>query len=521
ARVRRRRRLAPARRHRRPGHDGRRGAARPAAVRPQAAPRLWHDQPARVPRRAVRHRPARGDRRRLRPAPGPRPVQGRPVHGGGHRRPRDRDPRRPPPAGPGRPRLADGAGGRGGQRRLDGRRPAARRVRRQGGGLRRARRRSGRRPPRAGRHRRRIGAHRRLQPAVRGRPPAARRGRRRRRVAGPGGARPAGGVRRPGRRARRRHRRAVRRPPRGAGAVRPLGGRPCARAPAPPALPGVFVAPAAVLSAATVVLGVAPAVWSGLVDHAAHALDGRAHAHLSLWHGPSVPLLLSAATLAAGAALFAARRPVAALQAATAPPVSGTRVYDAAVRGLLRGAARLTAVVQPGSLPLYAGVIRLTAAVATTVGLVSGPWWPGWPDAVGRTAHVPVAALLVVGAVASTVARRRFAAVMLLGVVGYAMAVLFVVQGAPDLALTPLGVETLFVVVFLLVLRQLPDRFEHRRTGAGRLVRLAVSAVVGVFVMVAAVAAAGSRTAEPVSRAMSEQAWPEGHGRNVVNVILV
>src|SRR5690606_5482663 len=84
------------------------------------------------------------------------------------------------------------------------------------------------------------------------------------------------------------------------------------------------------------------------------------------------------------------------------------------------------------------------------------------------TAHVPVAALLVVGAVASTVARRRFAAVMLLGVVGYAMAVLFVVQGAPDLALTQFGVETLFVVVFLLVLRQLPDRFEHRRTGAGR-----------------------------------------------------
>ena len=293
------------------------------------------------------------------------------------------------------------------------------------------------------------------------------------------------------------------------------------RAPAAHAPPGAFVAPAVVLAAATVVLGVAPAVWSGLVDHAAHALDGRAHAHLSLWHGPSVPLLLSAATLAAGAALFAARRPVAALQAATAPPVSGTRVYDAAVRGLLRGAARLTAVVQPGSLPLYAGVILLTAAVATTVALVSGPWWPGWPDAVGRTAHVPVAALLVVGAVASTVARRRFAAVMLLGVVGYAMAVLFVVQGAPDLALTQFGVETLFVVVFLLVLRQLPDRFEHRRTGAGRLVRLAVSAVVGVFVMVAAVAAAGSRTAEPVSRAMSEQAWPEGHGRNVVNVILV
>ena len=36
-----------------------------------------------------------------------------------------------------------------------------------------------------------------------------------------------------------------------------------------------------------------------------------------------------------------------------------------------------------------------------------------------------------------------------------------------------------------------------------------------------ALASAGSRTEPSVSRAMSEQAHPEGDGRNVVNVILV
>src|SRR5690606_20269146 len=183
--------------------------------------------------------------------------------------------------------------------------------------------------------------------------------------------------------------------------------------------------------------------------------------------------------------------------------------------------ARLTAVVQPGSLPLYAGVILLTAAVATTVALVSGPWWPGWPDAVGRTAHVPVAALLVVGAVASTVARRRFAAVMLLGVVGYAMAVLFVVQGAPDLALTQFGVETLSMVVFLLVLRKLPDRFERLKPAMGQGIRIVVSVLVGVSVVFMAIAASGARTEAPVSREMAERAYPDGDGSNVVNVILV
>lgn len=51
--------------------------------------------------------------------------------------------------------------------------------------------------------------------------------------------------------------------------------------------------------------------------------------------------------------------------------------------------------------------------------------------------------------------------------------------------------------------------------------RLGVSAAVGVFVVVTAFAAAGSRTEAPVSREMSEEALTEGDGKNVVNVILV
>ena len=101
------------------------------------------------------------------------------------------------------------------------------------------------------------------------------------------------------------------------------------------------------------------------------------------------------------------------------------------------------------------------------------------------------------------------------------MAILFVVQGAPDLALTQFSIETLSTVVFLLVLRQLPDRFERPTPLFSRAIRLAVAGAVGLFVSLMAIAAAGSRTAQPVSREMSEQALPEGHGRNVVNVILV
>ena len=46
------------------------------------------------------------------------------------------------------------------------------------------------------------------------------------------------------------------------------------------------------------------------------------------------------------------------------------------------------------------------------------------------------------------------------------MAALFVVQGAPDLALTQAAIETLSTVLFVLVLRRLPDRFERRSSRA-------------------------------------------------------
>jgi multicomponent Na+:H+ antiporter subunit A len=283
-----------------------------------------------------------------------------------------------------------------------------------------------------------------------------------------------------------------------------------------------FVLPGAVLAAGSVVLGIVPAAWSGLIDHAATSLDPLSSAHLELWHGITTPLVLSMGTLGTGLILFWGRRGVADAQARLAPRVTGVDVYESVVVGVQRVAARTTSIMQSGSLPIYAAVILGTAALAPTAAMLSGCWWPGWPDVIGRPGHVPIAVLLMVGAVAATLATRRFAAAILLGVVGYGMALLFVVQGASDLALTQFTVETLSVVVFLLVLRRLPDRFERRSTPAvGQAVRLAVSAGVGVFVVLMAVAASGWRTEPPVSQAMSEQALPEGHGKNIVNVILV
>src|SRR5690606_28835973 len=127
--------------------------------------------------------------------------------------------------------------------------------------------------------------------------------------------------------------------------------------------------------------------------------------------------------------------------------------------GLNTLADRVTGIAQPGFLPVYAGVILLTASIAPIWALTTGEGWDGFPKLVDTPAHIPVVVVLIGAALAASAVRRRFSAALFLGVVGYAMAALFVVQGAPDLALTQVAIETLTTVLFVLVLRRLPDPF--------------------------------------------------------------
>src|SRR5699024_3085923 len=62
--------------------------------------------------------------------------------------------------------------------------------------------------------------------------------------------------------------------------------------------------------------------------------------------------------------------------------------------------------------------------------------------------QVALALLVCAAALLAARSRRRLKAVLLLGVTGYGIALLFVLHGAPDLALTQAVVETVTLVVF-------------------------------------------------------------------------
>jgi multicomponent Na+:H+ antiporter subunit A len=290
----------------------------------------------------------------------------------------------------------------------------------------------------------------------------------------------------------------------------------------PPRPVAPFVAPVALLAALTLGLGMAPGFATDLVNAAALALDPAVEpGYLAVWHGVNEALVLSLITMAAGLTLAVFAQRVEAIQARTPRFPTADGGYRAALAGTMDGAARVTGVVQNGSLPIYLAVILLTVVAVPGWVLATGTRWPELPGLTDSLLQVVVGAGILGAATGAAVVRRRFDAVLLLGGVGFSLALLYVIHGAPDLALTQLLIETLGVLLFVLVLRRLPTRATDRSWRLGLGVRLAVSAAVGAFVFAFALLATGSRTASPVSDEYLAQALPEGHGRNVVNVILV
>ena len=119
------------------------------------------------------------------------------------------------------------------------------------------------------------------------------------------------------------------------------------------------------------------------------------------------------------------------------------------------------------------------------------------------------------------VSRSRLIAIMSMGVLGLAVALVFLLYGAPDLAFTQLMVETLSVVILALVIARLPV-FGSDWRGRSRAVR---DGVIAVTIGAAMTVLLLSITAAPLDLSLSEffaeRSYTEAYGRNIVNVILV
>ena len=282
----------------------------------------------------------------------------------------------------------------------------------------------------------------------------------------------------------------------------------------------LLVAPAAVLALLGLAAALVPGFGEDLLSPHAAGYAGEP-GHLTLWAGVGPAFWLTLVVLGVGGLLFAQRVRVEGWQHRIPVRADADLLYRRMMRRLDDLAADVTSVTQRGSLPFYLGTILLVLVALEAGSLLADPpdveAWRVWDTPVQA-----IAGLLTAGsAVLAARARRRLKAVILASVSGYGMAALFLLHGAPDLALTQVLVETITLVVLVLVLRRLPPYFSVRPLAASRWVRLAIGLAAGLVVGAMAVLAPAARTAPPVSVDFPEEAYVYGGGRNVVNVTLV
>jgi multicomponent Na+:H+ antiporter subunit A len=269
--------------------------------------------------------------------------------------------------------------------------------------------------------------------------------------------------------------------------------------------------------------GVAPGMLYYLVTAAVDAVAGEVvEIKLALWYGLNTALYLSVATMGLGLLAYRLWTPIrtALVQAKRIARIGPARAYRGLLDGLFRLAAWQTRFWQGGSVRtslaatfgvvvlLVGGTLGLKSGLVPTLGPVDV-----WPYEAALVTLVAAAAIVAAGS------SSRLLALTSLGVVGLGIALVFVLMGAPDLAMTQFLVEILIVVIALAVLQALPARDPRRQSGRTR--ALAIAGGVGATVSLLLLAVLRLPLDRTIPDYFLTESVPGGFGRNVVNVILV
>jgi len=280
-----------------------------------------------------------------------------------------------------------------------------------------------------------------------------------------------------------------------------------------------------VLAILGLVLGLMPKWIQSLLGAAAASVQGEAvNLQLALWHGLTPMLAFSMVTLAAGVGfyLFWSRVQRCLHSFGVIDRWGPDALYDKGMEALSRFSTWQTGLIQTGSLRHYMAMSVGIVAAAILIVMVASDaliFPPLRADGAGAEFVLPL--LLIAASIMVLRSRSFVQGIISAGAVGFGVAVVFLLGGAPDLAFTQFSVEALSVVILLAVIGHMPFRSADPRTPGQR----ARDAFIGVLFGFSFVAVMFSVVALPFNESLSdffrESSFPLAHGRNLVNVIIV
>ena len=283
-----------------------------------------------------------------------------------------------------------------------------------------------------------------------------------------------------------------------------------------------------VLGSLGLVLGLLPHFVSEyLTSPSAGAVYGsELEMHLFILPESLSPMfILSLITIVSGFGLFRLRDRLSGVFNLVNPANGPDALYDRLVANLPTWADNLTKIYQNGYLRNYvATILGATMFLVVYAFVIRGQIQ--FPlDTFSRITNIQfheavIALVIVVGLISVMRARSLLVLVVSLGVIGYGIAIIFILFGAPDLAMTQFAIETLSVILFVLVLYRLPGMggYSSRRTWYRDMV---VALIAGGIITTLVLTITDQTLISELKRFFSDNSEPLGHGHNIVNVILV
>ncbi|MCH7408613.1 putative monovalent cation/H+ antiporter subunit A [Belliella sp. DSM 111904] len=284
--------------------------------------------------------------------------------------------------------------------------------------------------------------------------------------------------------------------------------------------------PPLILAGLGLVFGLFPSLIEGVLVQpvfSSMVIEG-APVHIKLWHGFNLVLGLSLLTLTLGVVLYMILKPSSLLFSKTLKfeMIAPQTLFGIFGKFFNAFARFWTGLFQNGYLRNYVITILGFLTILLAYRLYQGVNL--YIDTAQLTSltiyEVTVAIMMIVAIIFTVFSRSRLVAVASLGVMGYSICLIFLFYSAPDLAMTQFSIDTLTVILFVLVIYNLP-KYKNFSSKAVRLRDAVLSIFFGSLIAILTLEV----LAEPLNRETSifyaESAYLLAKGKNVVNVILV
>jgi multicomponent Na+:H+ antiporter subunit A len=287
---------------------------------------------------------------------------------------------------------------------------------------------------------------------------------------------------------------------------------------------GMLISPIILVLLVIIIAFIPDAFGHSLLSPMVDAINGSVgETHIKFWHGFGPALYMSLTVLILGTALYLTREKWQHVYKVLPGKLSAAKAYDGLITGLINGSRKLTNVYMTGSLRHY--MIYIFVFFIALVGItmsVTGGFQINFDDLAPIAVPEVMIAIVMAGAAVATIfMKNRIAAILVLGIVGYGLSLLFVFFRAPDLALTQLIIETVTVALFLLCFYHLPNFDKKKESKGTNAINWVISISVGVLVTMVGIASHSTKLFEPISDYFLKNSYKLGGGDNVVNVILV